>query len=267
MTSEDKKDYKEKLFHSIQAHFTFITKIDKKSDYYIYFYFHGLSLLNERGTFCFITSNSWLDVGYGRDLQEFLLKYCHIKAIYDNQAKRSFEHADVNTIIALFGAPQLSSPPFNKGGEGGIWPALQETARFIMFKRPFEEVVNTKNLLEIERTDHTKNTDGYRVFPIKHETLLEEGWEHPEEEIASPSVRIGESLRGGRRPTQQSQKSLLIDKFHTGKYEGNKWGGKYLRAPDIFFTILEKGGRYKFFEYNGEGIIVEDVTDILEDQP
>jgi hypothetical protein len=26
-----------------------------------------------------------------------------------------------------------------------------------------------------------------------------------------------------------------------GKYEGNKWGGKYLRAPDIFFTILEKG--------------------------
>ncbi|MFQ3611789.1 MAG: DNA methyltransferase, partial [Fimbriimonadales bacterium] len=24
-------------------------------------------------------------------------------------------------------------------------------------------------------------------------------------------------------------------------YEGNKWGGKYLRAPDIFFTILEKG--------------------------
>jgi hypothetical protein len=26
-----------------------------------------------------------------------------------------------------------------------------------------------------------------------------------------------------------------------GKYSGGKWGGKYLRAPDIFFTILEKG--------------------------
>lgn len=25
------------------------------------------------------------------------------------------------------------------------------------------------------------------------------------------------------------------------KYEGDKWGGKYLRAPDIYFTILEKG--------------------------
>jgi len=26
-----------------------------------------------------------------------------------------------------------------------------------------------------------------------------------------------------------------------GKYSGGKWGGKYLRAPDIFFIILEKG--------------------------
>ena len=26
-----------------------------------------------------------------------------------------------------------------------------------------------------------------------------------------------------------------------GKYKGNKWGGKYLRAPDIYFTIMSKG--------------------------
>ena len=25
------------------------------------------------------------------------------------------------------------------------------------------------------------------------------------------------------------------------KYTGDKWGGKYLRAPDIYWTILEKG--------------------------
>ncbi len=30
-------------------------------------------------------------------------------------------------------------------------------------------------------------------------------------------------------------------RFKTGHYAGNKWGGKFLRAPDIFFTILEKG--------------------------
>ncbi len=26
-----------------------------------------------------------------------------------------------------------------------------------------------------------------------------------------------------------------------GKYKGNKWGGKYLRAPNIYFTIMSKG--------------------------
>ncbi|GBC84581.1 hypothetical protein HRbin11_01012 [bacterium HR11] len=42
-------------------------------------------------------------------------------------------------------------------------------------------------------------------------------------------------------------------------------GRKYLRAPDIFFTILEKGRRYHVFLYDKEPVIVEDVTDKLED--
>ena len=54
-------------------------KLDANNDLYIYFYFHGLSLLNPKGAFCFITSNSWLDVNYGKDLQEFTLKHCRIK--------------------------------------------------------------------------------------------------------------------------------------------------------------------------------------------
>jgi len=234
---EDKKQYKEKLLHSIQVHYPFIKKIDKKSDYYIYFYFHGLSLLNDKGIFCFITSNSWLDVGYGKDLQEFLLKYCHIKAIYDNEAKRSFEHADVNTIIALLGPPQITK-------NGKDWHALKETARFVMFKKPFEEVINTKNLLAIEKADSIEKTESYRVYPVKQETLLEEGWEIPEEEeeIATPSAPNdkGKAVIERSKGMKQS-KTLLKEKFSTGKYEGNKWGGKYLRAPDIFFTILEKG--------------------------
>jgi hypothetical protein len=253
VTLEDKREYKEKLLNSIQVHFPFVKKLDKKSDYYIYFYFHGLSLLNEKGTFCFITSNSWLDVGYGKDLQEFLLKYCPIKAIYDNEAKRSFAHADVNTIIALFGPPQFSHPPFSKGGQGGIWPALKETARFVMFKRPFEETINTKNLLAIEKAEAIQKTESYRVYPIKQETLLEEGWEYPEEEeeIATPSARndkVLSAILGSDLPspviarskaTKQSPAAIFKDKFFTGKYEGNKWGGKYLRAPDIYWEIIE----------------------------
>ncbi len=285
VTLENKREYKDKLLSSIQVHYPFVKKLDKKSDYYIYFYFHGLSLLNEKGIFCFITSNSWLDVGYGKDLQEFLLKYCHIRAIYDNEAKRSFEHADVNTIIALFGPPDVR--------KAAVWPALKETARFVMFKKPFEEAINTRNLLAIENADSIRKAESYRVYPVNQETLLEEGWEKPEEESEeselvssvmpeglnrasglsldsrSPLKTCGDKLRGndkshsviarskiprlslrgtksrsnlraGSEQASQSQ-SLLKEKFITGKYEGNKWGGKYLRAPDIFFTIFKKG--------------------------
>ena len=124
VTTENKKEYKAKLARSVyQAFPRFFNykrekditpdnpsravshKIDAKSDLYIYFYFHGLSLLNPQGTFCFITSNSWLDVGYGKDLQEFTLKHCHIKQIIDNEVRRSFASADVNTVICLFSAP------------------------------------------------------------------------------------------------------------------------------------------------------------------
>jgi len=209
---EDKREYKEKLLKSIQAHYPFIKKLDKKSDYYIYFYFHGLSLLNEKGVFCFITSNSWLDVGYGKDLQEFLLKYCHLKAIYDNEARRSFEHADVNTIIALFGVPETERKDDLKG--------LNKIAKFVMFKKPFEEVINTKNLIMIENAQNVIKTESFRVYPVKQETLLEEGFE------------VEEDLE---------KEQVLKEGFKIGTYKGGKWGGKYLRAPDIFFTILEKG--------------------------
>ena len=39
-----------------------------------------------------------------------------------------------------------------------------------------------------------------------------------------------------------SAEDLWKDGSEEEKYTGNKWGGKYLRAPEIFFTVLEKGG-------------------------
>ncbi|MBE3128697.1 MAG: Eco57I restriction-modification methylase domain-containing protein, partial [Actinobacteria bacterium] len=71
-------EYKEDLVRSIKTRYPFVKEFNRKCDYYIYFYFHGLSLLNTKGTFCFITSNSWLDVDFGKDLQEFLVKYVPI---------------------------------------------------------------------------------------------------------------------------------------------------------------------------------------------
>jgi len=240
VSDEEKKEYKRKLLNSVKNQFPVVKKIDGKSDYYIYFYFHGLSLLNENGIFCFITSNSWLDVGYGKDLQEFLLKYVPIIGIYDNP-KRAFEHAEINTLIALFGSPKFQSAKTIAGlrvDQENIWSMLGHTVKFIMFKKPLEEVINSKNLIELENIKVEESgidivgliknlikTDDYRVFPILQNDLMEDGWKYPDSYIKE----------SGR--------------FKMGSYAGNKWGGKYLRAPEIFFTLLEKG-KDKFIKLN-----------------
>ncbi|OQB72604.1 MAG: Modification methylase Eco57IB [Deltaproteobacteria bacterium ADurb.Bin135] len=243
ITTENKKIYKAKLARSVyQSYPKFFgynrdrdaasRKLDAKSDLYIYFYFHGLSLLNKRGSFCFITSNSWLDVGYGKDLQEFLLKHCHVKMIIDNQLKRSFASADVNTIIALFSAP-----------DDRIDWASDKTAKFIMFKVPFESVLSAVVFDEIEEIREQKNMPEYKVYPIRQELLLIDGCEVDEEDERG-AWGVGQRVKDG---ITENIIDVVKDKKSSGiliksaKYIGNKWGGKYLRAPDIYWTILEKG--------------------------
>jgi len=178
-----------------------VEKIDAKSDLYTYFYIRSLRLLNEKGLLTFICSNSWLDVGYGAWLQKFLLKKAPVHFILDNHAKRSFEAADVNTIISIIDAPQ------KKASEDHL-------IKFVAFKQPFEDVIFSENLIAIEETKEIFKTQEYRVYPISAGSLYEAGIEY-EDDV---------------------EKTL-----DNGKYAGDKWGGKYLRAPDIFFTILEKG--------------------------
>jgi len=200
---KDKKDYKGCLQEMVRLDFPedfpAKKKIDAKSDLYTYFYIRALRLLNSRGIHTFICSNSWLDVGYGVWLQEFLLNRCPVELIIDNHAKRSFEAADVNTIISVIHAPRKKVDP-------------RHPVKFVAFKKPFEEAVFTENLLAIEEADKVISNDIFRVYPITTKELLDSGTEYESEEKK---------------------------KLGTGKYEGDKWGGKYLRAPDFFIDLIK----------------------------
>ncbi len=193
-------------------------KINRRSDLYVYFYLKGLSLLNDKGVFCYISSNAWLDVEYGARLQEFLLTRMQIHSIYDNEVKRSFKRADVNTIIAVLG---LST--------GGVKEGAESVARFVMFKQPFEAVVTSEVLLDtenaaerklIERSHKGKSLPYARVFPMTQGDLYRAGLESEDE--------------------KESLKITTKDPF-AGVYGGNKWGGKSLRAPDIYWVLLDRG--------------------------
>jgi len=197
------KDYKDTLKQVVRSdypsYFLSNVKINGHSDLYVYFYLHTLKLLNQTGTHCFICSNSWLDAGYGTWMQEFLLRNVQMHCIIDNHAKRSFASADVNTVISVMDAPCKK-------------PDEHKPVKFIAFKKPFEESLTTENLLAIEQTSNIKTQDAFRVYPITPATLQDEG---------CSNVRSG-------------QKNLVS----TNEYTGDKWGGKYLRAPDFFLKLL-----------------------------
>ncbi|RIK78950.1 hypothetical protein DCC62_06600 [candidate division KSB1 bacterium] len=235
VTKANKLAYKAKLAKSVYQAFpnffgykpakggTAAWKLDGNSDLYVYFYFHALSLLNPRGSFCFITSNSWLDVGYGAELQEFLLKHCHVKLVLDNQVQRTFGQADVNTVIVLFSAPD----------EAREW-GLEQTARFVMFKQPFDSVASASIFQQIESINVRQTTSDFRIHPARQQNLLADGSETAHSQTCAPEHLV-------------SSKDVKRKSAHTGplikveRYLGDKWGGKYLRAPDIYWTILKKG--------------------------
>ncbi|MBD3189655.1 MAG: N-6 DNA methylase [Candidatus Heimdallarchaeota archaeon] len=161
-TSKD--DYKMKVIYNLQNKFS--NKIDfhrnRKSDFYIYFFYRGLSLLKKGGILCYISSNSWLDVKYGFTFQKFLLEKYHIKTIYNNLSDKSFTAA-INTIITTI---HKSKSPLE---------IKNSLIRFIAFKKPYPEVINQGNILSIHSCSSNVSTPDFRCIPMTREQLLKEG--------------------------------------------------------------------------------------------
>jgi type I restriction-modification system DNA methylase subunit len=180
-------------------------KLSKRSSIYVYFFIHGGYFLKEGGRLGLITSNSWLDVDYGGDLQRFFLENFKIKAVIESKVERWFEDADINTAITIL---ERCSNPEERD---------RNVVRFVQLKKPLKELIppvedEEERWAYVERLIQLiESKDGYyedekiRVFTKIQKELWDEGYDEEEEE-----------------------------------YVDSKWG-KYIRAPDIFFKILEKG--------------------------
>lgn len=186
--------------------------LGRKSDLYIYFYLRGINVLRERGVLCFICSNSWLDVGYGAVLQDVLLRTTRLRSIIDNSTNRSFEKADVNTTINLFikDSTVQGKVDGKESHKADVAILTDNIVHFVAFRGLFEATTGSEAMQSIASSKKITSTDDYRVYPIAQKEL----W------------------KGGLIVDEENQTML---------YEGDKWGSKYLRAPDIFFTIMEKG--------------------------
>jgi hypothetical protein len=219
-----KKEYKEKIIEHmktiIKEKFEHEMKLNKRSDLYVYFFIQGVNLLNPKGALVFITSNSWLDVDYGTSLQEFFLRFTNLKRIID-YTTRSFEQADVNTVITV-----LTRKPkelFNTVDEGCV--------NFVLLKRSFDEL--SREIIEKMLECYAGKVKEVEVFGGKV-------YSYEDDDIRVRSVKAVELAKMGG--LEMGTKNLLLGSYNIfGEYSGMKWGGILIRAPRIFYVILDKG--------------------------
>jgi len=186
-----------------------IAEISKRAGIHAYFFVHGMKFLPNGGRFGFIVSNSWLDVDYGKGLQEFFLNNYKIITIIESKVERWFEEADVNTCIVIL----EKSKDKKERNENLVRFAylFKRLDYFIpqaqeMWQKQIERLDEIDKLIKtiMAHSDFYQNEE-LRILPKSQTELWEEGFDK-----------------------------------ESGKYVGAKWG-KYLRAPQIFFKILEKG--------------------------
>jgi len=77
-----------------------VFEIPSKSDLSSYFYYHGLNLLKENGMLGFIASDSWMNKGFGIELQKVILDNCIIHLLFRTE-ENVFEDADTKTATTV----------------------------------------------------------------------------------------------------------------------------------------------------------------------
>jgi hypothetical protein len=204
-------------------------KLSGRSDLHLYFLPHAVKFLIPGGRFGFLTSSSWLDVEYGFRLQNWILHNFEILAVIESDCEPWFTGARVATAATIL---KLESNEEKRS---------LNLVRFVQLRKPLSELLESDGT-EVSRQKAAEQlrdeilslkkkttTENYSVRVVPQQKLLEEGcrlWE-------KRSVEIEES----------EELSATAGSRHkdTTPYKGGKWG-IYLRAPDLYFELMEKFG-------------------------
>ena len=76
-------------------------KINERSDYYIYCFYHAFKFLKPGGRIAAITSNAWLGKEYGAQFKQFLLDNFTIKYVVRSTEEHWFQDSKVSTIYLV----------------------------------------------------------------------------------------------------------------------------------------------------------------------
>ena len=200
-------------------------RLSGQADIYAYLFFHAASHLKDGGRMGFVTSNSWLDVAYGYELQRFFLSKFKIIAICESRCEPWFEQSAINTVFTIL--ERSDDQEANKNN----------LVRFVKAKKPLGKLFQQDALVDAQarwigldkfvekiETSEFLGGDDYKEFPPICEEYVRQPKiiSYEDEEVRIRMIRQGD---------------LREEVEHAGRTV--KWG-QYLRAPDIYFEILEK---------------------------
>lgn len=238
------KGYKKFLQDSV-LHDAPNANLSGRSDILCYFFTHGGAFLKEGGYMGLLTSSNWLDTAYGFALQKYLLDNYEIIAILESNCEPWFTGARVTTAVTI-----LRKQPDTPRRRANLM-------RFVWIKRPLNDFLTYAHMEDyrrltfedlrdrIMRSTEDEETDSWRVRVRSQDELYRTGClsitisEEAEDEVSAEEITQGK----GRAPAAQDLPGVKDEKRETGNgdYVGYKWG-IFMRAPEIFFKLLERGG-------------------------
>jgi len=177
-TRQEEMEYKDQIRKEALT-YSDGTKIDisAQAGIYAYFFTHSAKFLKNGGRMGYITSNTWLDVGFGEGLKQFFLDHFRILAIVEFDSA-VFGTALVNTCVSILEKDE------------DVEKRQKNFVKFVRFKKPME-------IGKVVSATWSTNQD------------------YEDEQI---------------RITSKSQEMLQPE---------DRWG-KYVRAPSVYFRILNK---------------------------
>jgi hypothetical protein len=199
-------------------------QLSGQADIYAYMYFHAASHLKDGGRMGFITSNSWLDVAYGYELQKFFLNKFKLVAICESRCEPWFEQSAINTVFTIL----ERSDDIKANNENYV--------RFVKFKKPLSQLFPQDALMDAQNRWVKIGQFVDRIEEIQAANKRCKKFEKIETEyVKEPQILSYEDEDARVRIIRQGDlRDAVYDEGQTVKW------GKYLRGPDIYFEILKK---------------------------
>lgn len=193
-----------------------------QADIYAYLFFHTGRFVKEGGRMGFITSNSWLDVAYGYELQKYMVNNFKIIAILESRCEPWFEDAAVNTVVTI-----LERCSDKKERQKHI-------ASFVKVKKKLAELIPWDAKQDAAR--RWIGLDGL-VHKIENAAYSDKCYDVKTNKCILDGVATVEDDDFRIRLVKQSDLKAQLDK----EQKTAKWG-QYLRAPQVYFDLLNEHG-------------------------